>query len=614
MSEEEVEWDNGSYIGQMQYCIADEVIKKGTKRKLKKCGSSDALSVFEHDNEETLWYDAKCYSCNQHFFKEEVHGSSLAGELGVSEDSGEVVERKKFNLVHKQPPLEVEEIRNLIRSVGYVGNNYRDIKDEYSKFYGHLTQLDSEGQVTARYYPETKDNKVTGYKCRNHPKDFRYGKRGATGIASDLSGQCKFDAGGKYLLIVGGEEDKAAAYQMLREYQIGRGQGEFSAVPVVSPTTGEGSAAKQVAAQYEWCDAFDIIVVGMDNDVAGKAAAKAIAEVLPKDKVKIATWSKDDPNKMLKLNMHKQFIRDFYGAKDYVEDTVKTSIVADNEMEVELGRAKIPLPPFMSELQHVMAGGIPLGYWINLGAQTGGGKTTFINEMIYYWVFHSPHKVGILSLELNAGQYQTVLLSRHIGKKIQLIEDPAEAVKFVQQDWVQEKRRELRETDYGEQRYTLLDDRDGTLEGVQLQIEKLIKKYESKMIVIDPINDLFEGCTLEAQTSFVKYLKGVIKGGISVFCVCHITKGKTLLDRDGNRMMRQLTEDDFAGVSNIIKSGGCNILTSRDKLAETEAERNTTVTEVTKCRWTGRSGPAGKWFYDNATHTMYDFDTFFNKK
>lgn len=60
--------------------------------------------------------------------------------------------------------------------------------------------------------------------------------------------------------------------------------------------------------------------------------------------------------------------------------------------------------------------------------------------MIYYWLFNADVKIGILSLELTAGQYQTTLLSRHIGFKLALIEDPKEAVAFVKQPHIIEKR------------------------------------------------------------------------------------------------------------------------------------------------------------------------------
>ena len=76
----------------------------------------------------------------------------------------------------------------------------------------------------------------------------------------------------------------------------------------------------------------------------------------------------------------------------------------------------------------------------------------------------------------------------------------------------------------------------------------------------------------------------------------------------------KLTEDDFAGVSNLVKSAGCNIFATRDKYAEDEYERNTTLVEVPKCRWTGKTGYAGEWFYEIETHTMYDKDDYFMKR
>ena len=33
--------------------------------------------------------------------------------------------------------------------------------------------------------------------------------------------------------------------------------------------------------------------------------------------------------------------------------------------------------------------------------------------------------------------------------------------------------------------------------------------------------------------------------------------------------------------------------------------------KMTKCRWTGRTAPvAGKYYYDNETHTLYDLDDY----
>jgi hypothetical protein len=36
--------------------------------------------------------------------------------------------------------------------------------------------------------------------------------------------------------------------------------------------------------------------------------------------------------------------------------------------------------------------------------------------------------------------------------------------------------------------------------------------------------------------------------------------------------------------------------------------------KMTKCRWTGNTSPqAGKYFYDNQTHTLYDLDDYLDR-
>jgi predicted nucleotide-binding protein (sugar kinase/HSP70/actin superfamily) len=62
------------------------------------------------------------------------------------------------------------------------------------------------------------------------------------------------------------------------------------------------------------------------------------------------------------------------------------------------------------------------------------------------------------------------------------------------------------------------------------------------------------------------------------------------------------------GNSGLYKSAACNLLFSRNKEATDEVERNTTIMKATKIRWTGKTGIAGKYYYDNQKHTLYDLD------
>lgn len=598
--------DSGDFVGHF-HCIGSECSNKHD------CHSSDGLAIYQHtDENDVVTYDGFCWSCSQYYSSTDISNSSIAGDLGI--EGGVVVNANKVTAKPKKEPMTKDEVINFIKEIGYVGNSIRSIKDEYNQFYGHLTKLDNEGNPVVRFYPETSEGKVTGYKSRIFPKKFGMLNKGRTGIKSELSGQVKFKAGGKYLLICGGEEDKVAAFQMLRDNQIKRGQKDFEPIAVVSPTTGEGSAVKQIAAQYDFCNLFENIILGLDNDEVGKEAMAEIAKVLPADKVKIALWTMKDPNKMLESGKQEQFVRDFFSAKPYLDDGIISSIDADDGLESELSRPKIKLPEFMSDLQKAFSGGIPLGYWVNWIAGTGAGKTTTVNEAIREWIYTSPYKVGIVSLELTAAQYMIAMLSREVGYKINLIDSPEKAVEFIRQPHVVEARNHLKMNEFGEERFALLDDREGSLDNVKKQIERLIKKHGCQLIVIDPLNDLFDASTWDEQTAFIKWMKTMLKSGITFSCVCHVRKGNVSTDKNGKRIERELTEDDVSGLSLVTKSAGANIFLNRSKYAEDPIVQNTTKVTLGKCRWTGVTGVVGSWYYDLQTHTMHNYNTFFNQQ
>ena len=134
-----------------------------------------------------------------------------------------------------------------------------------------------DGSVVKTYYPCTKNYEISGYKVRNHPKDFR-GALGEVGAGCDLFGQFRFKTTTGTILIVGGEIDMMSAFQMLKDAQKDK---RFDPVAVVSSTVGETSAFKQVQAQYEWLNQAKKIIVAMDSDEAGQAAAAKLVDVLP---------------------------------------------------------------------------------------------------------------------------------------------------------------------------------------------------------------------------------------------------------------------------------------------------------------------------------------------
>lgn len=565
------------------------------------CGSSDGKAIYE-DGSHYCWV-CEDTSLSADILKEFKKNKPKV-RRSVKKDSVE-----KENMDDKKLRVTEAENTKLKQQTQIQGLGYRGITDEVLKTFGVRTKVEN-GKVAAVYYPCTINGDLSGWKPRLHPKTFG-GSIGTTGAECDLFGQFKFlnnPNNSKFCLIVGGEHDQLAAYQMLSKYFKSKGW-EFDPV-VVSPTIGETGSAKQLANQYAFFDQFEKIIIGFDNDSAGREATDKAVKVLPKGKVFVATWSSKDPNKMLEDGKQKDFLNNYYDAKQYVPVGVLGSNQISAEMRSEFDVEKIPLPPFMHKLQDMMAGGIPLGRIVNLGSASGTGKSTIIDEVIYYIIFNSPHKVGVVTLEATSGQYGVKLLSRHIGKKLELLPNQV-AKELLETDEVREKEYELFNLEDGTPRFYLVDDRDGDVEDIQSAIENLIIGAGCKVILLDPIHDIISALPNEEQDNFTAWQKGMVKShNVTFLNVCHTRK--TSSGQKAGSAGADLHEEDIQGSSALYKSAACNLMFSRDKESEDYIVRNTIIMKATKIRWTGKTGIAGRYFYEIETHTMWDLDDYLN--
>ena len=85
-----------------------------------------------------------------------------------------------------------------------------------------------------------------------------------------------------------------------------------------------------------------------------------------------------------------------------IQQGVGSSQLLDKVIE-QVSRPKIPLPPFLNTLKKCL---------VNFQFKQSGNRGWYwssennsANEIIYYLLFNSPYKTGIVSLELDAGQY-----------------------------------------------------------------------------------------------------------------------------------------------------------------------------------------------------------------
>lgn len=553
---------------------------------------------------------AYCWSCNFTIPSDE-HREQMGWDEKEDEDDDTVTTKE---------PITQEEHDKIKENTGLQGHGYRGIRDETSRFFGVRYSYDQEtGEPCAQWYPTTVDGELVGYKVRRFPKDFQTpGPVGVTGKVCDLMGQHRFKNNKHTCLIVGGETKWLNAYQMLNDDRLRRGKNDLEPFAVVSPSIGESGAVKQIQAQYAFFEQFDKIVVCMDNDKAGKKATEEICKILPKGRAWVMNMRLKDADDYVvdkegnAVGKERDFITDFWAAKPWTPDGIVGSGSLGDKIREAAMMPKVPLPPFMHKLQKMMAGGIPIKTIINLGSASGTGKSTIIDECIYYWIFNSPYKPGVVTLESDSGQYGTKLLSRHIGKKIDLIEDPEEKVAFLDSEAVKAAENRLYFKEDGTQRFFLIEDRDGGLDSMKAKIEELIISCGCQLIVLDPLQDILDGMSNEDQAVFLKWMKGMVKSHAVIFVnVNHVRKSQG--GKQANSTGADLYEEDMQGSSAIFKSGACNLLFTRNKEAEDPVERNTTKMKASKIRWTGHTGIAGEYYYDNATHTMHDLEDWISK-
>ena len=573
------------------------------------CGSQDNLAVYtKHDDQGNEVVDGHCFtpSCENAYMTE-----AMLKEQGVLDENFTAPKTKPVT----KTAITKAEYKALISRASHDttqpdGTLYRGIKPDTAKFYGHLFEKGSDGFVIREYYPETKStfkgelNSLRGYKSRTLPKIFGTHNIGITGSSNDLSGSHLFSNGGKYLVIVGGENDKLAASQMLRDYQEQRGQSDYDRIAVVSVVCGEQSLTKAVVNQYDWIETFQEIIVCLDNDKAGKDALNEALKVLPEGKVKIMTTSLKDANEMLVAGKQKQFISNYYDAKPVIETGIKSSVDAAMGVRDYLLAEKISLPPHLHRLEDAMRGGIrSTGSIVNIIGNTSVGKTFFSDVLTYHWVFNSPLKPTILSIERTAAELTLDLYSYHLKQNLTWFSDGHDAVDYLDREDVKELCNQLLVNEYGEPRMHIIDDREGDIEVLKKQIERAVKQYDSKLIILDVLTDVIRSLPLDAQEAWMMWEKQMKKDGVVFINILHTRKPSNDKSEDG---FKRVNEYDILGSGTIPQSADINIVLNRNKMASDDVEKNTTYVDMPKCRGGSTGSDVCELYYDPISRQQFD--------
>ena len=483
---------------------------------------------------------------------------------------------------------------------------YRGLKKSTCETYRVFHEIDAvTNKVKKQYYPISKDNKFSGIKIRQEPKAFY--AEGTNDSQCDLFGQALFtQSTSKWIIYVEGELDALSAFQMLEAQR----KSDFASIPVVSGTVGAGGSVNQLKNNYTFLDRFEKIILIPDQDEAGQAAIERIAQSLPKDKLYIADLPAKDANEMLMAGREKEFVTAvLWKHRHYSPAGIHGSDVIFDAILQKALTPKIPFPKFLDKLNYVTGGGITTGAIINILAASGVGKTSLVNQCVLHWIKEGLNP-GIVSLEADLGDYGENILGVHMKEKLQLIVDPND--KFNHISSMQEEANKLFKNPEGKPTFYVIDDR-GDYDQLQARIEQLIISCDSKIVIIDVLSDVFEGMSLEFQSSWMAWEKKVCKRyGTILVNVVHARKAASG-QKVGSRGA-VLSEEDISGSSSQFKSGALNISLSRDKEAEDDVVRNLVAVHLSKNRFTGiTQNGIMHLSYDLKTHTLSDASELFEQ-
>ena len=546
------------------------------------------------------WYGEEkgghCWACgftvHSQEFLEEMKESGGFKSVTISN-----IDRNKF----EEKKLSQEDIDNLLGDLNSeLAIKYRGLDKNVCSDLDVHWKYDSSGKVSHMYFPATYledgEIKVSGYKIRQHPKDF-YSK-GYVGKVNLLAGQTQ--AVTDTLVVVGGEICLISAKQMLAPIEKKYNR----QINVVSSLLGEDSTADCLKTQIEWVEKHKKIILALDNDDAGKKATQKCLDFLPKDKLFTANLRYKDANDYIKNKDTESYMQDAYWNVSAVEDygIIGSGELFDYGIEASNDEG-IPVPFHMLDLKPY----VPMFMYdsiVLLVGSTSIGKTANLDTTMSSIIMSSKDTTGVLSLEASRKKFAQKMHSRIIGV-------PLNRLSKEEQVALQEKHKAKIMDFYldsnGEHRFFFADSDFDSIEEAEKCILRLITVFGCKVIIGDPLQNIIGNKTNEEQRSFMLFLEKIKKKyGVLILLGTH-TRKATSGEKSGSDGGVQ-KEDSIEGSGSISKSASLIITLSRNKNSEDWVERNTTYYSVPKNRDFEMTGEmVAKSFYRASCSRLYPY-------
>jgi twinkle protein len=456
---------------------------------------------------------------------------------------------------HKYFPADREEVDVNI-TYEFIPN--RGLTKSSLEFYGVRTKIIN-GKPHSIAFPYSNGS----YKVRLLDKKDFYSE-GEIGKAG-LFGRNKFPEGShKYVTITEGELDAISLYQVTHS-------------PVVSVQSSV-VAARDCAIDRSYLNSFERIYLAFDGDAPGREAAKSVARLFDHNKLYQLKFNRKDANEYLQ-NGEEDILRNiWHNAKKYMPDTLVSSISEFKDIlnsKTEIG-VSYPFPTL-----NYMTYGIRKGEIVLITAQEGVGKTELMHTLEHHLLKETKDGVGAIFLEEPTNRHLRAIAGLELRTPIHLPDrdcGPDKTIATLEKILGVDDRLFL-------YRHFGSDDPEVLIDTIRFMATACACSY----ILFDHVTMAVSGSTGDDERKQLDYISTRLEMLVKelMFALIIVSHVNDLGQTRGSRY--------------ISKTADVRIDLDRDLLSENSLIRNTTNMIVSKNRFCGRTGPAGKLLFDPFT-------------
>lgn len=466
------------------------------------------------------------------------------------------------------------------------GIPHKGIKAAACEHFGVRTEFNGQGEVEATLFPHYTDGVLDGYKRKSVAKKFS--AIGST-RGGELFGQ-NSGGDGKFAVITEGEEDALSIWQSLVE----RSDLQDWHPTVVSLAHGAGGAVADVSRNLEFFEDFERIILCFDQDEEGKKAVDAVCPLLA-GRVYVAKLTEKDANEMLTQGKGEDLKWAILSkAKKYQPDGIINGADTWERYKHSSNVQCIPYP--WDELNEKTYGFRP-GSIVTITSGTGVGKTQFLRELKYHVRSATDWNIADIALEEDVGDTVAGLMSVHMGQRLHL---PDVQV-------AEEHERKVHEELFGAGRFSFYDHFGGMDDSSLFNKLRYFGATGHRAIFLDHLSIIVSEYAAQGgereriDTIMTKLAKLAKELEVVIFLVVHLRK------EGSGRSFEQgavPSLDDLRGSGSLKQLSWDVLALSRNQQHFDPYCRNVTKITVLKCRFTGRTGPAGFLAFQEDTGRM----------